>query len=667
MNSEKKKRTSYFFSRGEKGNKDKNGTNLNPEVAKEWFSERGREIHDALGVESQWDADEKKYKPNPQVAIENLEKILATHDFDAPQGEPKFYNCPWETVFDQLSQAKGEYDSQMHLGRAAMGGIDLISSGIDLIPEEYGLGVIKGVLGLIFESIKRRVENRERILEILETLPEDIIIINVACRSLDPEPRDLELQRAFYSNVAVQLPDLVEVLLGKEPWYRKTLSFLTLRKQETMKIEDILSRWTKCITRFKAHIRNMKARMMGKIASHSAAAEKYGAESNRRLVALSSQVGGFESKFENVQDFIIGAVKVEFSSISAKLDNWLQVQDKGAQAQTIIFHQMQEIIREKEIEIENLLEEKGLLQHGLMINGTENNYSSHRNKMQRMQPHTKPEDASLPIITQLELMGILAVSPHESWNDLDYVFRQASSFDAKNMGRANWLLKMDEFTSWISEHQSSILLVEGSFPNNLIKPVTSLSIFGSTFVSSLINSPRCIVLFFFGGLYADEEGRNCGPSGLIRSMITQLLLNDKLPKPMLNFLSKDFITACENQDLNALCELFERLVLQLPSYTQVFCVLDGLAWYEQEPWTSELLLFISMLEQLAKGMDDTQMRSLKVLITFAGRSLRISDRVEKDPRLWKQVSLAEGHIDHMKMSTFVTSSETIKYLPSDDG
>jgi hypothetical protein len=227
------------------------------------------------------------------------------------------------------------------------------------------------------------------------------------------------------------------------------------------------------------------------------------------------------------------------------------------------------------------------------------------------------------------------------------------------LGRVRYLLRTDEFDSWITKHQSSLLLVEGYLPH-ITQAVTSLSVFGSTLVSSLVNSPSSVVLFFFGGLHTDEDGTSySGPSGLIRSLITQLLLNDKLPKHELNFLTEDFIAACEEENIKALCELFERLVLQVPSYTQVFCVLDGLAWYEQHPWTSDLHYIADMFGHLAMQMDRTQMRALKVLIMFAGRSLELSERVMEGPGIWKQVSLAAGFVDPIQISTFTTSSEVI--------
>jgi hypothetical protein len=225
---------------------------------------------------------------------------------------------------------------------------------------------------------------------------------------------------------------------------------------------------------------------------------------------------------------------------------------------------------------------------------------------------------------------------------------------------------MGEFVSWLTERQSSLLLIEGYLPNTT-QAVTPLSVFSSTLVSSLVNSPSSVVLFFFGGLHTKEDGTSySGPSGLIRSLITQLLLNDKLPKPQLNLLTEDLIAVCKEENIKALCELFERLVLQVPSYTQVFCVLDGLAWYEQYPWTSDLDYIAAMFEHLAVQMGRIQMRALKVLVMFAGRSLELSDRMIEGPSVWKQISLAAGFVDPIQMSTFTTSSEVMEYLPEKD-
>lgn len=281
-------------------------------------------------------------------------------------------------------------------------------------------------------------------------------------------------------------------------------------------------------------------------------------------------------------------------------------------------------------------------------------------------PSTGPENEPVAIITHLELLGVLGIPPHDCWNDLDCVLQQASSFSPKMLGRVRYLLRMDEFISWVTEHQSSLLLIEGNLPHST-GAVTPLSVFSSTLVSSLVNSLSSIVLFFFGGLHTDEDGTSySGPVGLIRSLITQLLLNDKLPKPELNFLTEEFIAACEEENIKALSELFERLVLQVPSYTQVFCILDGLAWYEQHPWTSDLHYIAAMFEHLAVQMDRTRMRALKVLVMFAGRSLDLSDRMMEGPSVWKQISLAAGIVDPMQMSTFTTSSEMMEYLPDGD-
>jgi len=74
-----------------------------------------------------------------------------THDVNTAPDEPKFGACSWATVFEQLAQATEERSSQRDLSGATLLGIDLTTRYVELIPEEYGLGVIKGTLGLIFE------------------------------------------------------------------------------------------------------------------------------------------------------------------------------------------------------------------------------------------------------------------------------------------------------------------------------------------------------------------------------------------------------------------------------------------------------------------------------------------------------------------------------------
>jgi hypothetical protein len=144
--------------------------------------------------------------------------------------------------------------------------------------------------------------------------------------------------------------------------YQKALSFFDLRIHETIAIDDILARWNRCVAILKGRIENMKNRLMAKVESHSAEAERYGAEANGKLDSLGAQVGRIESNFDNLKDFIFDAVRKGMSGMSTESHNkGLQLQDTGAQAQTVFFHEMEEKVRNRDKEIEYLRQERQAL------------------------------------------------------------------------------------------------------------------------------------------------------------------------------------------------------------------------------------------------------------------------------------------------------------------
>lgn len=76
---------------------------------------------------------------------------MEAHDAECNPEEQRFSECSWETVFQTLDDAKNEYSSRGHYQSHAMMGMELAFKMTDLIPSEYGLSVIKGVLGIAFE------------------------------------------------------------------------------------------------------------------------------------------------------------------------------------------------------------------------------------------------------------------------------------------------------------------------------------------------------------------------------------------------------------------------------------------------------------------------------------------------------------------------------------
>lgn len=213
------------------------------------------------------------------------------------------------------------------------------------------------------------------------------------------------------------------------------------------------------------------------------------------------------------------------------------------------------------------------------------------------QPHTE----SYAIITQLELLGILQVGPSAATENLKFILQQSNRKTDLSLRQVWWLNHMNEFINWYHKAQSSILLVDGYLDHMPSDRISPLSIFNSSFILKFVQSPSRIMLFFFSGLY-DGEGlerdRNFqGPSGLVRSLIAQLLCNESFSQPDLSFLTTDWIEACEMNDIKALCQLFKCLVFQIPTDMQLFCILDELAVYECDPRWSDEIDYVAALFQ----------------------------------------------------------------------
>ncbi|WAO91210.1 Hypothetical protein NCS54_00866800 [Fusarium falciforme] len=165
---------------------------------------------------SQYDDREERYKAQDSIAVEYVTcVILDAHDKD-PATELKVSYSSWDTVFEQIADAKRRHEDKTDYNSKAEVAINLMSSYINIIPDEYGLGVLKGGLALIFNATKTHRENRGRILDTFETLPDAIVTINTAHALLQPESKDIELQGEFLSILVKDIPALVKILFGEE-------------------------------------------------------------------------------------------------------------------------------------------------------------------------------------------------------------------------------------------------------------------------------------------------------------------------------------------------------------------------------------------------------------------------------------------------------------------
>jgi len=510
------------------------------------------------------------------------------------------------------------------------------------------------------------------------------------------------------------LPVLIKILLGKEAckWYtrasystearaeicrhadnsflagyQKIASFLLLRIPETLTIDDILLSWTNQVAQLKEHVEKMKIKMLSKV--------------DNKLDGLKDQIKTSETSIltllanSSLQMAMMDKIKEIANAIPKQLSDLFRAQQASAAAMTGLFEEMQclrgELNQERERRdrdhelfsrerenwslerddyyriLRNSQKRQDRLERGkgkyhvqpqifdVNFSPEKSNLSDQIGELTRQTPQSSHEpQSSSAAITPIQLLGVIGVPMHAAWGDLDVVLRQANCLDAVSQGQARWLITTQEFRGWFGGSHSSLLLADGCTTEQ-IQLVSPMSGFCATLVSSLIDDEESIVLFFFAGLHCRSDGADRdfnGPRGIIRSLIAQLLLNSRLPKPNLDFIYPEFLEDCNRQNLRALCHIFVHLIQQVPPGIQVFCIVDGISWYEQPLWLTELRFVAAMFEYLAKQIDPDWSGVLKVLMTSPGKSMEIVKRTMEQDSVWRHASLAAGYVHP---GTFATS------------
>ncbi|UPK92197.1 hypothetical protein LCI18_003132 [Fusarium solani-melongenae] len=226
--------------------------------------------------------------------------------------------------------------------------------------------------------------------------------------------------------------------------------------------------------------------------------------------------------------------------------------------------------------------------------------------------------------------------------DLALVLRKYHEFSPKALSQANYLMATPKFQSWLTSPESGMLLVDGHCGDQTIGKIAPSSVFCSGLVEALsgpLHDPPLfslpqqpqVVLHFFVGQHTNPRAGLCGPHGLVRSLIDQLLLQWPYHEPLdLTFLEQEFSGRLTSDDFETrfLCYVFEQLVCQLSFRSPLFCVIDGLSHFETSlwGWADDLMMIIdSFFTCMHDGAG-----TVKFLLVSPERSTRVRHRVPEN-------------------------------------
>lgn len=257
-----------------------------------------------------------------------------------------------------------------------------------------------------------------------------------------------------------------------------------------------------------------------------------------------------------------------------------------------------------------------------------------------------PSSNMAPRIAKSDLLDALRFEPEDITRGLRLVLQQAFRMDHTSQARAAWLLETPTFRNWISTAHSSLLLVDGM--SSGVEKISPMSVLVASVAARLFENSLAVPTYFFCGINLESDfelGRPQGPRLMLRSLIVQLLLSESMSEPKWNMTKSDrLLSAVSECDLDALWEVFWVLSRQFAQEFTVFCLLDGISWYERDQWIEDLRWLVSKFQSVVhQGVEGP---AIKILMTSPNMSMEIRRQV--DPAS-QYVNLGAGNLGPMPM------------------
>lgn len=225
--------------------------------------------------------------------------------------------------------------------------------------------------------------------------------------------------------------------------------------------------------------------------------------------------------------------------------------------------------------------------------------------------------------TLLQLLGV----PDVSVSDLQRVKELDCTLSKKDKSKADRIVQKELFGQWIRSLKPAKLLVQGDFRG--VRAVSPLSLLTATLIEAALAGQHSFVsLVFFCGCHLDpEEDTFVGSIAMIQVFISQLL--QQLPhiniSPSPGELNMDEVREGNSEQL---CQLLKLLVRRLPGEITLFCLIDGMVYYERDEFIGQMQVVLTTIIGLVG--DPTVQANVKLLITSPWRTAMAQQFFQED-------------------------------------
>jgi hypothetical protein len=212
----------------------------------------------------------------------------------------------------------------------------------------------------------------------------------------------------------------------------------------------------------------------------------------------------------------------------------------------------------------------------------------------------------------------------------------ALSLSLEDQDQAVYMMQSQHLQNWLRTLKSSILLVDGGARGSgsqlsplgfvCAKLANALRKARSSFTSS--SETKITNLYFFCGEHRDwRDNPDNGPAGVMNSLLAQLLIQYKhFDLSLIKHLS-----TLDSDDTKALANIFGKLLTQLPSKMIVFCIIDGVSFYDDEERSEECQILLKKLVSFSRRRERKGAGVFKLLLTAPlGLRVAVVDELDEE-------------------------------------
>ncbi|KAJ2981093.1 hypothetical protein NUW58_g6778 [Xylaria curta] len=228
----------------------------------------------------------------------------------------------------------------------------------------------------------------------------------------------------------------------------------------------------------------------------------------------------------------------------------------------------------------------------------------------------------LPEPTREDILKLLD-TPAFHIDDIEHIKQTRELIPNEDRARAERLLSAREFRSRIVAPSSRELLIHGDFAGT--RPVSGLSWLCCSLLQALQQTGRLHGMTFFCGRHLDATDQHAGGRGMIRSLLLQLLGQQQsynLPTQGIEW------KLIQTGDIQSLCLLFEAILRQFPPDSVVFCIVDGIKYYERDQYLQEMSEVLRFLLDLTQ--DGRLQCVFKILVTSPSPTTVVRHAFDQD-------------------------------------